>query len=304
MTSSARIVFCPSCGARYEVRAELLAEPPVVLLCGTCRDAARLDAWTAPAAAASEAVQGEDILRDAQMPRVVVGHDVPSSARAVAQVLRAAGYMPTCVRSGVQVLAACDPAMPVPAAAVVLDVAIPDILAFEVIGQLRASPSTAHLPIVLLASVFERTRYKRRPTNLHGADAYLELHHVPDRLPALLREIQSKQSKQISATDGLQAPNDRARSAGMRAVSAVNDDDAARALARRLLSDVALYHGDELSEGVRAGDPFARLRAAVDAARELYLSAAADGALFDDELARFAERLTQQHRGRARSPDG
>ena len=295
MTSS-RVFFCPACGARYDVSRDLVdggangAAQRVVLLCGACSHATAVNdqSATVPSPALDEENDAIKALREAQMPRVVIGHEVPAAARSIAQVLRATGYAPICVRSGEQVLSACDPAMPSPPAAVVLDVAIPGVLAFEVIEQLRSHPATKPMPIVLLASVFERTRYKRRPTNLYGADAYLELHHVPDRLAPLIEEVRSHKQ---AAPDRQQAPVERARAAGLRGKPDVDDVVAAQALARRLLSDVALYHGDELADGVRRGNPFASLAPAVDDAREMFRAASRAQAVFEDELARFSTQL-------------
>lgn len=306
MSSNGRVFFCPSCGARYDIAADLIADEAIVLLCGTCGHASRVGEAAVPVLVESLAPtpvsEAQKLLRDAQLPRVVVGHEVPSAARSIAQVLRSAGYAPACVRSGELVLSACDPAMPSPPSAVVLDVAIPGVLAFEVIEQLRAHPATASVPVVLLASVFERTRYKRRPTNLYGADAYLELHHVPDRLGHLLDEVRSRKAP---SADRLQTPMERALAAGLRMRADPEDGDAARALARRLLSDVALYHGDELSDGVRRGSPFASLGSAVDAARDMFRGACALHDVFEDELGRFSAQLLEREPGRgARRSDG
>ncbi len=289
-----RVFFCPSCGARYDVTRELL-EQNVVLLCGICGSASHIGEPEADAQKPPEESDAERALREAQLPRVVVAHEVPAAARSIAQVLRAAGYAPLCVRSGEQVLSACDPAMPSPPVAVVLDVAIPGVLAFEVIEQLRAHPKTKGVAVVLLASVFERTRYKRRPTNLYGADAYLELHHVPDRLAPVIAEVSAHRPP---GPDRLQAPVERARTAALRARPDAEDVDAAAALARRLLSDVALYHGDELADGVRRGNPFASLGAAVDNARELFRAASHAQGVFEDELQRFSSQLLDRNGGR------
>jgi CheY-like chemotaxis protein len=343
VNSVGRVFFCPSCGARYDVARELLGEANVILLCGMCGHAARTHAQALDPAVPAVAALGpggpgghagagapdrpptaaELQLIESQQPRVVVGHEVPAAARSIATVLRNAGFSPLCVKSGELVLSACDPAMPSPPAALVLDVAIPGVLAFEVIEHLRAHPVTKGLPVVLLASVFERTRYKRRPTNLYGADAYLELHHVPDRLAPLIQEVTASRlspgAPGSSPDARLQAPVERARAAGLRGRPDVVDAEAAQALARRLLSDVALYHGDELADGVRRGDPFASLGGAVDAARDLFRSAlssvgvnetaagAAAGAgsgassgasdttsVFEDELARFGQQLLER----------
>jgi CheY-like chemotaxis protein len=292
------VFFCPSCGARYDIARDL-AEKALVLLCGTCGNAThvgeRPDAWKEADSEPKES-DAERAFREAQLPRVVIGHEVPAAARSIASVLRAGGYSPVCVRAGEQVLAACDPAMPSIPVAVVLDVAIPGVLAFEVIEQLRAHPSTKAVPIILLASVFERTRYKRKPTNLYGADAYLELHHVPDKLSVVLEELAAHKAP---SPDRQQAPVERARAAGLRARPDADDKDAAAALARRLLSDVALYHGDELADGVRRGNPFASLGAAVDAAREMFASASHAANVFEDELKNFSSQLLERKGARA-----
>ncbi len=288
---SVRVVFCPSCGARYEAPRELVSDQ-LTLLCGACGHAASATAFHGRTAEPEdEGPHGPRALADALLPRVVVGHEVPSAARSAARALRAHGYAPVCVRSGELALAACDPAMPASPAALILDVAIPGVLAFQVVEQLRSTPQTKALPIILLASVFERTRYKRRPTNLYGADAYLELHHVPDKLGPAVDML--RRSGEVPP-DRLQAPVERARAASLRTIPPMDDPEAAGQLARRLLSDVALYHGDELADGVRRGKPFSSLGSAVDAARELYRAAGAAGDLFEVELESFAMRLLER----------
>lgn len=295
-----RVVFCPSCGARYEAPRELVADQ-LTLLCGACGHVAGATAFRGGAVAEAEhdsQSAGAHALTEALMPRVVVGHEVPSAARSAARALRAHGYAPVCVRSGEQALAACDPSLPSPPAALVLDVAIPGVLAFQVVAQLRATPHTKDLPVILLASVFERTRYKRRPTNLYGANAYLELHHVPDKLGPAIDQLRNFGEV---PPDRLQAPVERARAASLRTTQPPDDAEAAQQLARRLLSDVALYHGDELADGVRRGRPFSSLGSAVDTARELFRSAGAHADVFEAELEHFSDRLLE--RGGARKGD-
>jgi CheY-like chemotaxis protein len=310
MTEGSRVIFCPSCSARYTADANLLMDVPLVVLCGLCGTASRVGG-EAPKARADEEVHAPvraaethegDALADALLPRVVVGHEVPAAARSLAQVLRNAGYAPVCVRLGEQVLQACDPAMPAPPEAVVLDVGIPGIMAFEVIEQLRAQPNTSGLPIILLASVFERTRYKRRPNRLYGADAYVELHHVPDRLPSILTSLRDKQP---ISPERVQAPAERALAAALRAQTSTAGHDGVAALARRLLSDVALYHGDEVADGVKRGAPFMHLGSAIEDARRLFregVGLRADADTFDVELDAFVGRLLE--RGRGTRPDG
>ncbi len=283
------IIFCPACGARYVVDAALLVAQDLGVLCTACGKASRLGDSDADAVNSSaERLAGA--LTESLWPRVVVGHEVPAAARAIADTLRRGGYAPVCVRSGDEVLAAVDPTMPAQPSAVVLDVGIPGVLAFEIIEALRGSPLTASIPVILLASVYERTRYKRRPNRLYGAAAYLELHHVPDRLVAVVDEVLNNT---LPTLERQQAPVDRARAAGLRLDSPdASDVDGARALARRLLSDVALYHGDEVARGIRQGAPFGGIDDAVCAARDLHARAGGAGDVFESELKAFALRLS------------
>lgn len=294
--STEAVVFCPSCGARYSVDPPLLEGAGLRVLCGTCgggfkaTEVQRASIDAAPKRAAQEHLDALDA------PRIVIGHEVPSAARTIARVLRQGGYAPVPVRSGDQVLQACDPALPAPCVGVVLDVGIPGVMAFEVIDQVRAHPRTQPLPVVLLASVFERTRYKRRPNQLYGADAYLELHHVPDRLNVILDAVRAQRPVPES---WLQSPADRAMAAPLRGRPPTLDDVGLRTLARRLLSDVALYHGEEVARGVAAGEPLRWVTEAVEAARQLFHEVGpTHPSLFEEELEQLISRLHERERAR------
>jgi predicted Zn finger-like uncharacterized protein len=281
------IVFCPACGARYAIAESFVANAELLVLCTACGKGSRLGDIDPERAAATTDALGL-ALTEALQPRVIVGHEVPAAARSIADILRRGGFAPVCVRTGDEVLAAVDPTMPSQPSAVVLDVGIPGVLAFEIIEALRSSASSS-VPVVLLASVYERTRYKRRPNRLYGADAYLELHHVPDRLVEVLQGLLTKSD---AVDERKQAPVDRARAAPLRLNPPTVDGEGARSLARRLLSDVALYHGDEIAQGIRVGAPFSLIEDAVAAARDLHQTAGGSSSIFNDEVQAFASRLS------------
>lgn len=292
--TSRQSVSCPACGTHFIVDADTdaaLAADVVLALCGICGRASQVPKSEGTGAVDDEETANVDHRLDTKRPRIIVGHEVPAASRAIADALRRGGFSPVCVRSGELVLAATDPTIPEPPAAIVLDVAIPGVLAFDVLETLRKHSSTADMSVVLLASVYEKTRYKRRPNRLYGADAYLELHHVPDRLSQLLWSLLRHEGGE---DERQQAPVERARAAALRMDSPDAVDDAtAETLARRLLSDVALYHGDEIAAGIKAGQPFATIDDAVSAARELHQKAGGDPRVFTRELTRFSDRLLQ-----------
>ncbi len=292
---SESVVFCPHCGGRFVGPEALLSDEAVVILCGLCRQASKVaDLSVEPDREAPEEAPTVG-------PRVVVGHEQPGASRTLARVLRAGGYDPVLVGTGDLVLQACDPALPAGVHAVLLDVAIPGVLAFEVVQQLKDHPATQDVPIVLLASVFEKTRYKRQPNQLYGANAYLELHHVPDRLLPLLAALEG--GEEFSDVHR-QSPSERAAAAPFRTRVQVSSEEGRRIYARRLLSDIALYHGQEIDQGIRSDDPLQHVQGAVEEARTAYLAAAPGptaARTFDEELASFRDRLAERRRARGQS---
>lgn len=278
------VIFCPQCALRSEVDESALDEPQGVevrLLCSFC------GAVTPIAELSKTEVVEAQVQKTG--PRVVVGHALPAASRVISKVLRAQGYSPVVVNEGAHVIQACDAALPAPAEAVVLDVGIAGVLAFEVVAHLRAQAISAHIPIILLASVYERTRYKRRPNRLYGADDYLELHHVPDRLISLLDALRNKRAVEQK---WMQAPQDRALGAPLRGDSSDAD------FARRLLSDVALYHGNEIARGVAKGTPFVEIEEALSEALNHFCQATGgDESLFKEEAQKFEDRLMHREQG-------
>ena len=153
----------------------------------------------------------------------------------------------------------------VPVAAV-LDVALGEVLALDVIAAIRAEPRTKAMKIVLVASVYNRTAYKRKPTNLYGADDYVEQHHVSDKLPVKLQALVGSQLKlPESVSHPAHDPTvdaARARASGSDAAERV------RATAHTIVADIALYHHAEI-ESVLAGASLDSLQPALREGRRI-----------------------------------
>lgn len=145
------------------------------------------------------------------------------------------------------------------AAAMVLDVALDEISAFRVVEEVRAQPSWEGTRIILMASVYSKTAYKRRPTSLYGADDYLEQHHIHDLLvPKLLELLGTSRPTKIVAPPTTPPLGDLLR---------------VQALAHSIVADIALYHQTEVAAVVH-GEDRDNLRAALDEGRKLLLSLA------------------------------
>jgi CheY-like chemotaxis protein len=164
--------------------------------------------------------------------------------RAVSRVLERAGFTTVCTTHGTETLAALQRER---WAALVVDVALPGVPGYE-LGErahsLAAGDAGAGAPIVVLvASVYRPTAYKRRPTRLYGAQDYVEIHHLGDLLPLKLREHLGMPpwTPQPETLDTAAAA---LRDEGDERMH-VHD---AHGLAKLIVADVVLYNGDAIFE--------------------------------------------------------
>ncbi len=77
----------------------------------------------------------------------------------------------------------------------IIDVALPGMFGFELCEKIKNNQELKDTKIILVASIYDRTRYKRKPQNLYGADDYIEKHHIPDELLSKIMALVSKPLK-------------------------------------------------------------------------------------------------------------
>ncbi len=130
--------------------------------------------------------------------------------------------------------------------ALLLDVAFQGTFPFQLIEQIKTSP-LRQLKVILLPSVYNKTAYKKRPDSLYGADAYLELHHIGDRLLPLLGELFPALAERASVITAVETAGDERR-LGQQSLL-----EKATELARVLVADIVFYHQEQLEQGVLTG---------------------------------------------------
>ncbi len=292
---SPRVYHCPSCGRRYTVDLQRFAVSKVVVICGSCEQDFCPDEQAHSESEALAHVAGQ--------LSVLVAHEAPAVTASVGRIVRRAGYTPRFVTQGSQVIAAFDAAMIDRPVALVLDVGIPDPFAFDVVAALRENAQTKKLPIILLASVFDPARYKRRPNSLHGADAYLELHHVPDRLPSLLQTLIGDaplQKDAATSSPRIHTPEQRADAEAIRQGGRVRGEQAAFVEARRVVSDMALYSEAEFASAAVSGKDSAGFSDILQAGEQTFLQAVKGLSLSQPEqvFARAVDEILDSFRRR------
>lgn len=200
-------------------------------------------------------------------PTVIVAHERPAVRQIVGRVLTQEGFDPT---PAADARAAIDLMTTKPWAALVLDVALPGAQVFELCDRtiaLRGDGVGAQC-IVLVASVYRSTSYKRRPTRLYGADDYIEIHHLGDALPAKLRRLlgldDTTSDLHLDAAEALRVLGDGRMTEHDHAASGY------RNLAKLIVADVVLYNGDRLLSATDVASAEQALAQDLAAARELF----------------------------------
>lgn len=225
--------------------------------------------------------------------RILFAHERSVISDAVSKVLASQGFEVDVVALGQEALdrAAAQHAAGAPYDGYVTDVALPDLAAYELIAPIREHGVKV---VILVASVYRRTSYKRRPPRLYGADDYVEVHHLGDQLPDKLHKHLGLDADSVDEVQAATAQSaaDTLREEGDQRL-AVHDPSRRAAL---IIADLVLYNGDVLTSGLSFDEVEAKLLADLEGARTLFAAfepvegGPADpvGAAFEDMMSRLA----------------
>lgn len=70
--------------------------------------------------------------------------------------------------------------------AIVIDAALPKMFGFQICEIVKRNESLRDIHVVLVGAIHDRTRYRRPPEEIYGADAYIERQELPNSLRPLL----------------------------------------------------------------------------------------------------------------------
>jgi CheY-like chemotaxis protein len=71
--------------------------------------------------------------------------------------------------------------------AIVIDAALPKMFGFQICEIVKRNESLRDIHVVLVGAIHDRTRYRRPPEEIYGADAYIERQDLPDSLRPILQ---------------------------------------------------------------------------------------------------------------------
>ena len=244
---------CRRCEAKFRAEVMVPLPAPVRLACPACHHEMMLRP------------------RVSTLKRAAVIADEPRPFRNfLAEQLRKLGFEVSVVDTGDTVV---DLVRRTNAKLAIVNVYLRGKLGVEVTEHLKKDPTLQSTRVVLIGALFRANRFRANPTNLYGADEYIE------------EQIPEKEFRQIIE----RLFPDLAPDATIRMEGAEHEE--ARRLARLILSDIIIYHPQKVEEGIRNNSFFDILRGEVDEGRQYWESRVPPQIRRDTEI--FTETLQQ-----------
>lgn len=284
------IVKCPNCEAKYKLDPAKFTSPEPKIRCKKCNTVFKAVEETpagatpapepksstvasSPASSATPKPTPEPTAKAVGGHTVIVAHESAEFTGLCTELLGEAGFEVVAVHDGIQALMEIEQRRP---AVAILDVALPKMFGFEVIEVVRRDRVLDGTKLILVAAIYDKTRYKRSPATLYGADDYVEKHLVAE---SLVQKVQALVSGS-PAPGAAGAPQATVSAEPAKAAPAPAFDESsltpqekeehekAKRLARIIVGDIALYNPDALIEGLKKGNPLEALAKDIEDGRK------------------------------------
>jgi CheY-like chemotaxis protein len=115
---------------------------------------------------------------------VVTADAEVEAGKALTNTLAAWGLEPVLVHDGVEAILTIQRILP---RVVILDAGLPKMFGFQVCELMKRNESLRSIQVVLVGAIYHQDRYRRAPSELYGADAYVERPQLPEALRPILR---------------------------------------------------------------------------------------------------------------------
>jgi DNA-binding response OmpR family regulator/DNA-directed RNA polymerase subunit RPC12/RpoP len=266
---------CKKCGSTFRVAAQLPLTIAVRVACPNCQHQVVLKPRT---------MSGSQPLPDlepARIPRrrVAAIADEPRPFRQfLGEHLRRLGFEVAYFETGDVAL---DFVKRSRAELAIVNVYLKGKLGVEVTEEIKADRDLDATRVILIGALFRANRFRANPTNLYGADEYIE-EQIPERE---FREIIRKLFPEVG--DTAEVPIEP------------REYEEARRLARLILSDIIIYHQAKVDQGIRENNFFDLLREEIDEGRQYYesrvpLRVRRDSEIYTETLQQFLQMKREE----------
>ncbi len=272
------IVGCPKCKTKLKVADEKLTPEGIRFKCPKCSTVLLVK---------KPAVQIKPLEN-----KLIVAHENPAIVERVNKLLTQKGYSVIVSYDGIDTMIKAVKELPFLA---ILDVALPKIYGFEVCKRLKERAETKAIKVILISSIYDKTRYRREPTSFHGADDYIEEHEIEnllmDKIDVLRgvkpkEEIAEKPKEPVvekpkpkvempappKAEATLKAPAPQAAPPPKPEIKVEADEavEKARRLARTIIADIYLYSSAKMEAAIKNNNFYTVFASEVKEGTKLY----------------------------------
>jgi len=266
---------CKQCGSQFRAALQLPLTRAVRVACPSCGTQMVLkpDPGNAgvPPADPAHPEAGETPALPGRSRRVAVIADEPRAFRTfLGEHLRRLGFDVTYFEAGD---AALDFVRRARAHLAIVNVYLKGKLGVEVTEEIRADNALQNTRVILIGALFRANRFRANPTNLYGADEYIE-EQIPEKE---FKQVIRKLFPEVGATEEMSVEP--------------HEHDEARRLARLILSDIIIYHPQKVEQGIRSNNFFDVLKEEIEEGRQYYDSRVPFRVRRDTEI--FSETLQQ-----------
>ncbi|HUP48577.1 MAG TPA: response regulator, partial [Thermoanaerobaculia bacterium] len=236
---------CRQCGSRFRAAVPSPLTAPVRVVCPSCGFQAVLRPKTESGAQPVPAVA-------TPRKRVAAIADEPRPFRAsLGELLRRLGFEVAYFETGEPTLAFVRQQR---ADLLIVNVYLKGKLGVEVSEEIKNDPALGGTRVILIGALFRANRFRANPTNLYGADEYIE-EQIPEKeFKRILRRLFPELGP--TAEVALEP----------------REFDEARRLARLILSDIIIYNTEKVERAIRSGNFFEVLHKEIEEGRHYYES--------------------------------
>lgn len=263
------VVICPKCKIKLKVDDAKLLPQGSRFKCPKCATALVVK---------KPAVQEKKKVLDNK--KILVAHSNPATTEKIEAMLIASGYK--VITSGDGIDAMVKGLQECPFLSIV-EVVLPKIYGFEVCKRLKSRPETKDMKFILLTSVYDKTKYRREPVSLYGADEYIEDHNISTELMEKVNGLSGipPAEKSDEVQPDVEKPEPKQPEKPETKIETIvkeqeetptADDKIERAkrLARTIINDIYLYNSAKVDESVRKNNFYAVFASEVREGLKLY----------------------------------
>ena len=161
------VVICPKCKVKLKVDDAKLSSAGSRFKCPKCSTVLVVKKPT------------EHIKKTFDGTKILLAHSNTSVLENARTVLEDQGYKVITSTDGIDAMVKALKELPFLA---VVEVSLPKIYGFEICKRLKSRPEMKDIKFILIPSTFDKTKYRRDPVSLYGADDYIEAHDIPAML--------------------------------------------------------------------------------------------------------------------------